>query len=157
MDAAIAEIFVESAKHVYEKALEITLKRHSLVKKTTPYPSLPISIVIGMTGMIKGQVIYSISEDTAFSITKAMLPKAYLPVQIRKYQNGAVGEIANMITGHVGAILSQKGVIVDITPPSIIVGRITVDYLEMEAITLKMNSTIGQLEINIAMSNSRSD
>ena len=58
MKAEYANPFIRGAISVFEKELHIKLTRKDLKKKEAPLPSFPVSIIIGVTGPIKGQVVY---------------------------------------------------------------------------------------------------
>ena len=53
MKAEYANVFIRSAVGVFSQEIGVTLSRKSLVRKSAPVPSLPISIVIGITGAIR--------------------------------------------------------------------------------------------------------
>lgn len=151
MKAEYANIFITSAVHVFKKELNITLTRQSLVKKSAPIPGLPICIVLGITGDIKGQVVYSIDRSFAQDITHSMLPNK-LPHELRQYINSAAGEIGNMITGQASIALAGQDKVIQLTPPSVLTGtEIVVDFLQIPTICLRLISELGTLEINIAI------
>lgn len=151
MKAEYANIFIQSATHVFKKELDITLRRQSLVKKDAPVPGLPVCIVLGITGDIRGQVVYSIDPSFAQDITHSMLPNK-LPNELRQYINSAVGEIGNMITGQASIALAGQQKIIQLTPPAVLVGKeIVMDFLQMPTICMRLISELGTLEINIAI------
>jgi chemotaxis protein CheX len=111
---------------------------------------MPICIVIGITGAIRGQVVYSMDTNFAFSVTKAMIPNK-LPTELRKLTNSAVSEVANMITGQASIALAGEDRIIHLTPPAVLTGSdMKVDFLAIPTICLSMISEIGSMEINIA-------
>ena len=151
MKAEYANIFIKSATHVFKQELGITLSRQSLVRKEAPIPGLPVCIVLGITGSIRGQVVYSIDHSFAQDITHAMVPNK-LPRELRKYVNSAVGEIGNMVTGQASIALAGKDRIIQLTPPAVFTGTgIWFDFLTVPTISLRLLSEMGVLEINIAM------
>jgi len=146
-----ANIFIRSAIEVFQKEANISLSRQSLVKKNAPIPSLPVSIVLGITGYLRGQVVYSLDENFAYSVARAMLPNK-LPAEIRKLTNSAVSEIANIITGQASIALAGEKMKIDLTPPAVFSGEgMLVDFLSIPTISLRMISEIGVIEINIAL------
>lgn len=152
MKAEYANIFIKSAVHVFKKELNIHLTRQSLVKKNAPLPGLPVCIVLGITGDIRGQVVYSIDKSFAQDITHSMLPNK-LPHELRQYINSAAGEIGNMITGQASIALAGQDKLIQLTPPAVLTGsQIVFDFLEMPTICLRLISELGTLEINIAIS-----
>ena len=151
MKVEFANIFIRSAIEVFQKETHIALSRQSLVKKNAPVPSLPVSIVLGITGYLRGQVVYSLDENFAYNVAKAMLPNR-LPAEIRKLTNSAVSEIANIITGQASIALAGEKMKIDLTPPAVFSGSgMSVDFLSIPTICLRMISEIGVIEINVAL------
>lgn len=152
MKAEHANIFVNSAVTVFRKELRISLTRQSLVRKEMPRPGLPICIVLGITGGLRGQVVYSVDRGFAMDIAHHMVPNK-LPVELKRLVNSAVGEIGNMITGQATIALAGKDQILQITPPLVFNGEsIAIDFLELPTLSMRMLSELGVLEINIALS-----
>ena len=150
MRAEFANVFITGAMRVFTHEIGINLSRKSLTRKNAPVPSLPISIVIGITGGIRGQVVYSMDTNFAYSVTKAMIPNK-LPSELRKLTNSAVSEIANMITGQASITLAGEDKLIHLTPPAVFSGTdMTVDFLSIPTICLSFISEIGSLEINVA-------
>lgn len=150
MKAEYANVFIRSATGVFNSEIGVALSRKSLTKKSAPVPSLPICIVIGITGAIRGQVVYSMDSNFAYSVTKAMIPNK-LPNELRKLTNSAVSEVANMITGQASIALAGEDRIIHLTPPAVLTGNdMKVDFLAIPTICLSMISEIGSMEINIA-------
>ena len=151
MKVEFANIFIRSAIEVFQKETKITLSRQSLAKKNAPVPSLPVSIILGITGYLRGQVVYSLDENFAYNVAKAMLPNK-LPAEIRKLTNSAVSEIANIITGQASIALAGEKMKIDLTPPAVFSGTgMSVDFLSIPTICLRMISEIGVIEINVAL------
>lgn len=151
MKAEYANIFIRSAVYVFQKELGITLTRQSLVRKEAPVPGLPVCIVLGITGSMRGQVVYSVDRSFAQDITHAMIPNK-LPSELRKLVNSAVGEIANIITGQASIALAGKDKVIQLTTPAVFTGSgIWFDFLRVPTISLRMLSEMGVLEINIAL------
>lgn len=155
MKAEYANPFIRSAKLIFEKEIKINLVRKDLVKKEQATPSLPVSIVIGVTGPVRGQVVYSMDQNFAYNVAKAMMPNK-LPHEIRKMINSAVSEMANMITGRASMEMAGESDMIDITPPAVFTGPgMQMDFLSIPTISLSFLSEIGVLEINIALSENR--
>jgi chemotaxis protein CheX len=150
MKAEYANIFIRSAVEVFQKEIGIRLSRRNLSTKNAPVPSLPVSIIIGITGFIRGQVVYSMDTSFAYNVAKGMLPNR-LPAEIRRLVNSAVSEIANMITGKASIALAGEEEIIQLTPPAVFTGSdMLVDFLTLPTICLSLISEIGLMEINIA-------
>ena len=151
MKVEYANIFIRSAAEVFKKEINITLTRQQLTKKDSPIPGLPMSIILGITGSLRGQVVYSMDSNFAFEVARALLPNK-LPVEIKKLENSAVAEIANIITGQASIALAGETEKINLTPPAVFSGRdVHVDFLSIPTISLRMLSEIGVLEINIGL------
>ena len=152
MKAEYANPFITAAVKTFKKELGINLNRNSINVKKSPVPSKDISIVIGVTGLVKGQVVYSMDENVAISVAKTMLP-GRLPAELKKFTNSSISELANIITGQASIILAGENDRIDITPPAVFTGGAAsfIDFLSLQTISLSFISEIGSLEINIAL------
>lgn len=151
MKAEFANPFITAATTTFQKEVGVKLNRKELKLKDSPVPSQTVSIVIGVTGAVRGQVVYSMDENVAFAVAKAMLP-GKLPVEQRRLMNSAVSEMANIITGQASIILAGDDLRIDITPPAVFTGPGgSIDFLSIQTICLSFISEIGTLEMNIAM------
>ena len=150
MKAEYANIFIRSATRVFTHEIGVGLSRTGIARKSAPVPSLPVSIIIGITGAIRGQVVYSMDTNFAFQVAKAMIPNK-LPSELRKLTNSAVSEVANIITGQASIALAGEDRLIHLTPPAVFSGiDMKVDFLSIPTIALSFISEIGVLEINIA-------
>ncbi len=150
MKAEHANPFISAAVQTFKKELNIELKRSDLNVKDAPVPSKDVTIIIGVTGPVKGQVVYSMDQNVAEAIAKSMLPGT-LPAQQKKLVNSAVSEMANIITGQASIILAGDNHVIDITPPAVFCGGVTMDFLSIQTICMTFISSIGSVEINIAL------
>lgn len=151
MKAEFANPFITAVVSTFQKEVGVKLNRNDLKIKSSPVPSKPISIIIGVTGAVRGQVVYSMDDSMAYAITKAMLP-GKLPAELKKLTNSAVSEMANIITGQASILLAGDKLKIDITPPAVFVGAgISMDFLSIQTICLTFLSEVGSMELNIAM------
>lgn len=151
MKAEYANPFVMAAVQTFQKEVGVKLSRKDLKLKDSPVPGQAISIIIGVTGACRGQVVLSLDENVAMAVAKAMLP-GKLPAELKKLINSAVSELANIITGQASILLAGDTGHIDITPPAIIMGpAVRMDFLNMQTICLSFLSEIGTFELNIAL------
>ena len=151
MKAELANPFIRAAVDVFQTEIGVKLTRTDLKVKPAPIPTLPVSIIIGVAGLVKGQVCYSMSDSCAYEVAKSMLP-GKLPVEIKRFTNSAVSELANMITGRASIELAGDDSIVHITPPAVFIGHgVYIDFLNVPTIAVSFISELGVLEINIAL------
>ena len=151
MKAEHANPFITAAIKTFKQELNVELKRSSISVKNAPAPTKDITIIIGVTGPVKGQVVYSMDQNVAMEITKSMLP-GKLPAELKKLLNSAVSEMANIMTGQASIALAGENSIIEITPPTVFCGGgVTMDFLAMKTICLTFISEIGSVEVNIAL------
>ncbi len=151
MKVEYANIFIRSAADVFKKEINITLTRQQLSKKESAIPGLPMCIILGITGSLRGQVVYAMDSGFAYQVARKLLPNK-LPVEIKKLENSAVAEIANVITGQASIALAGETEKIHLTPPAVFSGTdMHVDFLAIPTISLRMLSEIGVLEINVAL------
>lgn len=151
MKAEYANPFITAAVTTFKKELGVNLNRNAINVKNAPIPSKDVSIIIGVTGAVRGQIVYSMDDNVALAVAKAMLP-GKVPAELKKLANSAVSELANIITGQASIILAGESNRIDITPPAVFSGgAASIDFLSLQTICLSFLSEIGALEINIAM------
>ena len=64
----------------------------------------------------------------------------------------AVGEIGNIVTGQATIKLAGSDRRLDLTPPTVVTGKeLELDFLSIPTVSLQMLSTMGALEINVAL------
>jgi chemotaxis protein CheX len=113
--------FITASTKIISEITGITPKLGKVYLKNTPYKSENILVLIGLTGKISGNVVITLSVETACKITSAMMMG--MPVtEIDEMAKSAIGELCNMILGNTATIFSTNGVEIDITPPTILIG-----------------------------------
>ncbi|KNY29714.1 chemotaxis protein CheX [Pseudobacteroides cellulosolvens] len=125
--------------------------KSGLKKKEKMHVDMDITSVIGLIGGARGNIAYSFSEETAKKIASAMMMGE--PVEtMDALSRSAISELTNMVTGTACGILSENGLTIDLTPPSLIFGKdIYFIISSVETICLEMNTGCGKVEINIGL------
>lgn len=144
--------FIAAAKSVMKDfcGIEAELGKPYLTK--TIFEGDKFLIIVGITGQLKGQVILSMSDETACDIASHMMMGMPVP-ELNDMAASAISELSNMILGNTATIFSTQDKIIDITPPSICRGKdmtITVSDSKMICVPL---AYVGDhaLELNIAI------
>ncbi len=144
--------FIESSQQVFQMVIGIKPSLEKVFLKGAPYPSGSVAVIVGLTGKIRGQVIISLSVETATYISSLMM--GGMPVEsFDEMAKSAISELGNMIMGNAATILSTRGFAVEITPPSLLVGeRIVVSPTNMNTICIPLD--LGEkrkVEIDISL------
>jgi chemotaxis protein CheX len=106
---------IEAAKGVIP--LQFTIDQPSLF--TAPLTQSPISVLIGMTGDVCGRLVIE-GDVSSFSYIGEMMFGMALEGEILQ---SFTGELGNMIAGNLATNLSKKGISIDITSPTVLVGQ----------------------------------
>ncbi len=151
MDVKYILPFLESVKSVLEQFGVTDIKRGQLAKNDIMHVNQDVTAVVGVVGQIRGNIAYSMSEDTARRIVSTMMMG--MPVeQLDEMGRSAIGEFANMVTGNASILFSNTGLEVDVTPPSIIFGKDMYFIIStVQTIKIDMETSLGKIEVNIGL------
>lgn len=80
-----------------------------------------VIIMLGISGELRGQVVIILNQLAACDIASRMI---MMPVsEIDELSGSAICELGNMILGNAATVFSTKGLSIDITPPSLCIGK----------------------------------
>ncbi|MEK5070607.1 chemotaxis protein CheX [Sporosarcina sp. FSL K6-1508] len=83
-----------------------------------PYEQKEISVLIGLVGGIKGRLIIDTSIEDINTIGQAMFGMSIEGEMIESF----TGELGNMVAGNLCTLLEKDGLILDISPPTVMTG-----------------------------------
>ena len=84
--------------------------------KGNPYKNDQISVIIGVVGDLKGELIFTMDRESGLYLASKIMVGFDVP-ELNDMAKSAVSELANMISGNAASALFSGGVNVDITPP----------------------------------------
>ena len=119
--------------------------------KTTEFSEESVAIMIGITGQMKGQVLMAFGYEQALQVASKMMMG--MPVaELDSMATSAISELGNMIMGNAATIFSTKGIVIDITPPTVCRGAMTITQSYAQNICVPIQSDEGlSLELDIAI------
>ena len=126
MDMNINHInpFLVATKSVLRDMCQIDLTAGTPYVKKEQFNDDSVVICLGVTGQIKGQVLLALSTVSACAIASKM---CMMPITaLDELSLSALCELGNMVFGNAATVLSTKGTIIDITPPTVIQGNFTI-------------------------------
>jgi len=130
---------IESVKTILP--LEVSIEKPNIFSE--PYTQHSIGVLIGMTGDARGRIIIDGNEIVFGKIGEAMFGMILEGEMLESF----AGELGNMIAGSLSTFISQKGVNMDITPPTVLIGQTKV-YGFSKGFRLPINITnIGSLMV----------
>jgi len=151
INAEYVNPFLEAAGAVFKQVVGIDLKRGKLAIKEAPTPSHEVAILIGITGAVNGDVVYSMSYNMVHKIANILVP-GLTEAQAQIEYKDIMGELANMITGNAMNLFTYTGKRVEMTTPTVIDGKsFTITHMKQTTLAINLYSPFGQLEMNVAL------
>ncbi|WP_413373432.1 chemotaxis protein CheX [Paenibacillus taichungensis] len=152
MKAEVINPFLESARNVFEQLIQVSPSTGSLAVKNVEYIADHVWIVIGMTGQLSGNIVFGIQESVALKIVSAMMG-GFVITEMDEMSKSAISELGNMISGNASTILSNQGVIVDITPPQVMNSEYLTSFSATKALSIPLlMDGIGEMDIQVMIS-----
>ena len=131
--------------------MNVNAKLGKVYLKDSPYGSDSVVIIIGLTGKIRGQVIFTMNKKVAIIIASKMMCSNI--AELDEMAKSAVSELTNMILGNTATIFYNKGIRVEITPPSLLMGenmQISTNKVKTICIPLLLDDS-NKFEIDVAI------
>ena len=151
INAEFVNPFLEAASAVFKQIMDVDLRRGKLVIKESPIPSLDVAIIIGITGGVTGEVVYSMGFNMVNKISETLAP-GLSEEQIKTEYKDIIGELANMITGNAMNLFASLGKSINMTTPTVVEGKdFTITMIKQTTLGINLYSPMGQLELNIAL------
>lgn len=110
-----------------------------------------ITVLVGVTDQLRGNIAYNLKEETAMQIASKMMMG--MPVtSLDELAQSAISELTNMVTGNAATNFEKEGLRVDISPPSIVVGenfKVKVSSTKFLVVEMVADSLVIELNIGI--------
>ena len=144
--------FIEASQSVLKQIAKIDARLGEVYIKTSPYTGDNILIFVGLTGKIRGQAIFAMSKKVALIIASNMMGGAEL-TELDEISKSALSELTNMILGNTATILYNRGIGIEITPPSFLMGdNMQISPTKMKTVCIPLNFVDDkQIEIHISV------
>jgi len=151
MDVKYINPFIQGLLDVVSMLGMTSMTRTGLAKKAYLQTENEVNIIIGLTGEVKGNIVFSMPEATAKNIASAMM--AGVPVEkLDLIPKSALCELANMIAGNSASKLEGLGLRFNVTPPTLITGKNLLALIsQVETLVINFTGDQGPLEMNVAL------
>lgn len=122
MNAEYINLFISAVAGVFEEMTQAQLNISKKAVRTGNIYEKNVIVLIGLTGEVRGAV--TVSMDVEYAKMTASRMMCGMPVdQFDEMAQSAVREMVNMIMGRVASLFEKIGVIIDITPPTLMTGE----------------------------------
>ena len=151
MDAKLVNPFVDAFTAVMPQIGFAEPKRTKMGVKAQNAVSLGVSVIVGFTKQIRGNIVYNMSEDTAKFIASTMMMG--MPIEnFDDMAQSAISEMSNMLTAPAATNLAGMGLEVDISTPSLSIGQnFQVKISDTNYLTVEMDLAGHLVELDIAV------
>ena len=151
MKAEYVNPFYQATNDVLNNMLEIKTERGDLNVVEDIVPGKEANVNIGVTGDLKGSVLYSFPKEMTLEVVRIMSGMEL--EKLDSFVTSALGEVANIISGNAVTHLKDQNFNCDIVPPQIILGQSeSLSMATDKALVLPIHTDIGDFDINISMS-----
>ncbi len=142
--------FLMAATSIIKDICQIELKVGKPYVKETAFANDSVIIMIGVTGEMRGSVMIALSYNKALEIASNMMMG--MPVtELDEMSTSAISELGNMIMGNAATILSTKGIGIDITPPTLCRGNLTITQSYTKNICIPLSGDDITIELDVAV------
>lgn len=150
MDVNNINPFIESFLTVMPEIGFGEVKKGELSLKDEDLNGSGVIILVGIVGELKGNVAYSIDLESAKKIASKMMMG--MPVEnLDEMSKSALSEMANMLTANAITIFSNKGVVVDISTPTLFEGKdISVKMSSKQVLCVELFADEIPISVNLA-------
>jgi chemotaxis protein CheX len=151
LDVKVINPFIEALTSVLPQLGFQNITRGGLNVREQFVQSKGVTILIGMTHQVRGNVAYNMTENAAKKFASTMMMG--MPVEnMDDMAQSALSELVNMVTANAAIIFEKTGILVDISPPSLVVGSNFKAKLSTgKYIVLEMMVDSEIIEINIGL------
>ncbi len=148
MKAEFVNAFLTPALDVWKKELGEDLTYHGAHSVTGTFTPEDLTAIIGVTGGLKGNVFYELSNATALAVAGVMCGGTF--EELDEVGLSAIGELANIITGNATVELAAAQYVCDISPPVLLPrgARVIVTNPQIRA---SFESAMGTMSIRIGL------
>lgn len=144
--------FINVSVNLIKMVCNADAKRGQIYIKNSPFKTDSVAIIIGVAGEFKGQVFFSMDESTACKIASSMMMGMEV-TSLDEMSKSAIAELGNMIMGNVSTEFYNSGIRIDITPPTVLVGKdmnIFTKGIKTICIPLELGD-MGKVEIDVSI------
>lgn len=144
--------FINVSVNLMRRVCNVNAKRGAIYIKNSPFTSESVAIIIGVAGEFRGQVFFTMDESVACKIASSMMMGMEVK-SLDEMSKSAIAELGNMIMGNVSTEFYNSGIKIDITPPTVLVGKdmaVSIKGLRTICIPFELEG-MGKLEIDVSV------
>jgi len=149
MKAEFVNPFASAMLMVFQKEFGMNVMRDSLALQQGPLRGADVNTIIGVTGQLEGQVIYTFDERVALRFASALMGEAV--EELDELAKSAVAELGNIITGNAAIGLSENGYNCILTPPTLLTGKELIVTTFTPVLNIPFSTDFGSVTVHVAL------
>lgn len=149
MKAEFVNPFASAMVMVFQKEFGMNVMRDSLALQQGPLRGADVNTIIGVTGQLEGQVIYTFEERVALRIASALMGEVV--EDLDELAKSAVAELGNIITGNAAIGLSENGYNCILTPPTLLTGKELIVTTFTPVLNIPFSTDFGSVTVHVAL------
>lgn len=148
MKAEYVNSFYQATNDVLQMMLDIETQQGNLSILEDAVLSKEASVILGVTGDLRGTVAFSFPKEMALEMVKIM--SGMEMDELDSFVSSAIGEVANIIGGNAMTLLASNSCTCDILPPQVMVGECKLFPQDQEKVLkLPLSTPIGEFDLAI--------
>lgn len=156
MNVKILNPFLEAAAEVVAAECQTKVTRGNLTLHKSAMTADEVTVLISLIGKIQGVALYGMSIQTGLGLVSRVMGQTF--TDFDSLAQSGVAELGNVISGAATVKLSQAGYVVDISPPTLILGKgLTVSTLDFPRIVVPLTTEAGDVTVHLAIREAPSD
>lgn len=150
MDVKYVNPFIESFASVMPQLGFSNVQKGRLVIKNQEIICSGVVIILGIVGMIKGNVVFCMDTEDAKKIASIMMMGMEVE-ELDELSKSALSELSNMLTANAATNFSNEGISIDISTPNLLYGdHISIQMSSKQVLSITLLTDEIPIEINIA-------
>lgn len=142
--------FVTAAAEILRAETGTEVTRGSLTVERSAATTGDLTALLTLVGDVEGMVMLSMSLGTALGMVGQMVGQEF--EELDELAQSGIGELGNVITGRAATKLSAAGYDVEISVPTLIMGRgATVSTLDFQRLVVALETGFGPVQVHLAL------
>jgi len=151
VDSKLVNPFIAAMVSVLPMLGLTDIKRGNVAVKDKLTTTKDVTVLIGLSQDIRGNVAYGLSDECARNIASTMMGGMPVP-EFDEMAQSAISELVNMVTANAATNLERLGKSVNISPPTLVTGEnITVRISQVQTLVIEIFTTAGTIELNVGV------
>lgn len=151
MDVKLVTPFIDAVGLVLPQVGIQKVERGKIGLKDKLLATMEVTALVGLTKGMRGNIAYSMSQQTAKQIASTMM----MGMEVGEFDmlaQSAISELANMLAAKAAVKMEATGNVIDISPPTLIIGKnVTVRVSQVQTLVVMMETDAGSIELNIGL------